>query len=152
GGDNGVPLVYGYSTTDHSNGDLDNLPYLPLDQYTDLTRILGLNVDPAHLSPEEQANLDALHEALGQALEVFLAYAQLEPGEYQYPNWIKNSPILSMPAEFNTWKRYGAWHTMPRPTEDMLTVRLTEVHLKLLRVLRITWDKNSYSYYGVWEK
>ncbi len=152
GGDNGVPMFYGYSTTDHSGGDLDNLPYLLLDRYTDMARILGLPLDPNHLSPDEQAQLDNLHEELGQALEVFLVNAQLTPGEYIYPNWLKQVSNPMLPALFRTWERYGQWRTMPPPVEDTLTVPVTEDHLNLLRVLRIRWDKNFYSYYGVWEK
>jgi len=159
GGENEVPMVYGYSTTDHSGGDLDNPAYLPADRYSDMVRILGLNINAARLSADDQSRLDNMHEELGQALEIFLEHAELAPGEYSYPNWIKHLPYPAMPSTFDIWdeyeyggRKFRRRRATPMPAEDTLTVQFREEHLRLLRVLRIKWDRNFNSYYGVWEK
>ena len=57
-GEAGVPMAYGYSATYYK--ERDRVPYEPLDRYTDMTRILGLNDDPANLSADQREGLIGL--------------------------------------------------------------------------------------------
>jgi hypothetical protein len=146
-GEAGVPMAYGYSATYHE--ERDRAPYEPLDRYTDMIRILGLNTDPANLPSDQRSILDRLDQELGFALSVFLNEAALTPGTYSFPNYLKGFPDVFMPTLYNTWELYDEWRHVPVPQDEMITFDLTAQHLILLRALRIKWEG---SYNGVWTK
>ena len=75
-----------------------------------------------------------LHRQTEQALDIVLGHGTLAPGDYSYPNLLKN-------------REDGIFTVMWAPelecfaSEDIITLSLTENHLLLLKGMRVEWEE-----------